>query len=308
MNKLGWVLLFLLLRLAAVRGEALSSTNTPAGGTRVVLSLADGSRLVGQTSLREVPLQSDAIGLARIAFTNITLVTLGADHKTATVKLRNDDQVHGTVDRLDAVELTTIIGSHSIPWSSIRTLQVASLEDEAEAALPLPQRRVKFLQKHFDVFAARDFQPAQNGQAVIQRLPVQGHTVDFNDMHYCGFKFTVPEWLDGDFEWIYLLIKSEEQKNFFAKKSEWFIIPEHGESEGFQYFRTDSVATYPQLKRQFPFTSNLLIQDLSMDRLQPGKTYAIWFAFQEDNVPDVAFAITIDSERGRKEFGALPLH
>jgi hypothetical protein len=41
--------------------------------------------------------------------------------------------------------------------------------------------------------------------------------------------------------------------------------------------------------------------------LKPGQTYAIWFSFKEKDMPDIAFAMTIKSNRGTNEFGALPL-
>jgi hypothetical protein len=44
-----------------------------------------------------------------------------------------------------------------------------------------------------------------------------------------------------------------------------------------------------------------------MNRLEPGKTYGIWFVVQEKNYPDIAFAMTIKSNRGTNEFGVLPL-
>jgi hypothetical protein len=48
------------------------------------------------------------------------------------------------------------------------------------------------------------------------------------------------------------------------------------------------------------------IQFLDGKRLEPGKTHARWFRFKEQNMPDVACALTIEAERGRKEQGKPP--
>jgi hypothetical protein len=51
----------------------------------------------------------------------------------------------------------------------------------------------------------------------------------------------------------------------------------------------------------------LTTQNLDMKQLEPGKTYGIWFEFDEKNMPDIAFAMTVNSKRGTNEFGMLPL-
>ena len=62
----------------------------------------------------------------------------------------------------------------------------------------------------------------------------------------------------------------------------------------------------PGLCDQFPNTKTVSTQTLSRRLFQPGNTYAIWFGFEDKNHPDIAFALTIDSERGAAEFGKLP--
>jgi hypothetical protein len=163
------------------------------------------------------------------------------------------------------------------------------------------------LRDHFDRFVPVQFQKVANGQAAIQYLHVRENLFPWGERYYCGFKFTVPTWLDGDFEWMYALAKTEAEKDFFSRDMFWDIISESGPSEGFEGRVDDSVDEHPQLKRQLPYSHSLTIQHLAMNRLQPGKTYAIWFAVQEKNHPDIAFAMTIDSKRGATEFGVLPL-
>jgi len=167
----------------------------------------------------------------------------------------------------------------------------------------------KFLQKNFAKFVPVQFQKNTNGdkRALIQRLHVKENMFAYRDRFYCGFKFTVPSWLDGDFGLVHILAKTEAEKDFTANGMSWNIIPESGPSAGFESFHSDSIARYSHLQRQFPYTHQVKYQFLASNRLEPGKTYAIWFGFQEKDMPDIAFAIGITSLRGRNEYGLLPL-
>ena len=167
--------------------------------------------------------------------------------------------------------------------------------------------RSQFLQKNFSKFVRVQFQKGDTTVAVIQNLRTKDNSFEYAGFYYCGFQFTVPEWLDGDFQWMWLLAKSKQQKDFFAHNNAWYIIPQRGSSKGFDNFSTKPVAEYPRLKQQFPYTVNLMTQNLDKNRLEPGRTYGIWFRFQEQDVPDIAFSMTISSDRGAKEFGLLPL-
>jgi len=169
--------------------------------------------------------------------------------------------------------------------------------------------RLSFLQKNFGKFVPVQFQKDANGDALIQRLHVSENMFGFNDTYFLGYKFTTPQWLDGNFEWMFALAKTEEEKFFASQNTLAGIIPEIGRSakEGFDNVQIEELENYPQLHRQFPYSHSLNIQDVEMSRLEPGKTYGIWFEVQEKNHPDIAFAITINSMRGTNEFGRLPL-
>src|SRR5678815_333291 len=71
------------------------------------------------------------------------------------------------------------------------------------------ENRVVFFQKNFSKFAPVKFLPATNSEAVIQVLDVQKYMFKYEGSNYCGFRFTIPEWLDGDFNWMFLLDKPE---------------------------------------------------------------------------------------------------
>ena len=107
---------------------------------------------------------------------------------------------------------------------------------------------------------------------------------------------------------MYLLAKTQSEKDFSAKGMSWSIIPQHGAMNGFEDYDSLKVQDYPQLARRFPYTSKVTVQELSRRRLRGGHEYAIWISFQEKNPPDIAFALTIQSERGSKQLGVLPLN
>lgn len=171
------------------------------------------------------------------------------------------------------------------------------------------RNRDVFLQRNFTNFQSLNFKPATNSETVIQRLKVNQHMVGtFKGRRYTGFRFTVPEWIDGDFEWMYFHLTNEANKNRRVRAS-WFIVPEQGDMEkGFEDYVFKPLTAYPLLKERFPNSREAYRQTLSRDRLQPGRRYAIWFCYLDSsNVPDIAVALTIDSGRGHKEFGTLPL-
>jgi hypothetical protein len=171
------------------------------------------------------------------------------------------------------------------------------------------KQQQEFLQKNFAKFVPVQFQKDTNGsgRALIQRLHVKGNTFAYRDRFYCGFKFTVPPWLDGSLGLMHVLAKTGAEQDFTANGMDWNIIREDEPSAGFEYFSSDSVAKFPQLRRQFPYTHKVQFASLPRTRLEPGKTYAIWFGFQEKDMPDIAFAIYINSKRGMDEFGRLPM-
>jgi hypothetical protein len=167
--------------------------------------------------------------------------------------------------------------------------------------------RLEFLQKNFAKFVPVQFQKTTNSQAAVQCLHVRENLFEYNGQYYCGFRFSTPSWLDGDFAWIFLMAKTQEQKDFQSAHLGWFILPETGKTAGFEDFTTRPLSKYAALQGQFPYTHNVTIQHCDFRRLVPGKNYAIWFSFAEKEWPDLAFAMTIRSPRGESEFGILPL-
>jgi hypothetical protein len=194
---------------------------------------------------------------------------------------------------------SSFIPSKSAVWTAPETTPrvFQTAEDE----------RLEFLQKNFSNFVPVQFHKGANGEAAIQYLHFNENKFVYLGKYYCGFKFTAPSWLDGDFEWLHIQAKTEANKDFSTRTLQWYIIPENGRSTGFQDVNSDSLTNYPVLQKQFPYTHTLITQHLAVNLLEPGRTYAIWFALQEKDPPDIAFAMTINSKRGTNEFGILPL-
>jgi tetratricopeptide (TPR) repeat protein len=172
---------------------------------------------------------------------------------------------------------------------------------------PDDDSQYQFLQSNFAKLVPVQFQKDTNGMAALQRLRVEENMFEYNGMYYCGFKINVPPWLDGNVRLLYILAKSEAEKKFYANYMTSSIIPENGPSVGAYEFLRENVASFPRLQTQFPYTEKLTTQNFDLKRLEPGKTYGIWFEFDNKNMPDIAFAMTVNSPRGTNEFGMLPL-
>lgn len=179
------------------------------------------------------------------------------------------------------------------------------IEDSASTATRSSQR--EFIQTNFAKLVPFRFQKDANGAASLQRLNVRGNMIERGRMYYCGFKFTVPAWADGNLKLMYVMAKTEAEKNFSVTYMNSDIIPENGPSVGSFEFLREDLASYPQLGARFPYTRKVTTQDFDVNHLEPGKTYGIWFEFDNKNLSDITFAMTIDSPRGTKEFGTLPL-
>jgi hypothetical protein len=139
-----------------------------------------------------------------------------------------------------------------------RVTQKSSGNDRASI-----ERRNQFLQQNFSRLVSLPFQPAMNSEAAIQYLRFKENLFEYEREYYCGFQFTVPEWIDGDFTWIYLLAKTETNKDFSIRGPRWYILPKTGQSKGFDDFDSQRVASYPHLQERFPYTHDVTVQDLA---------------------------------------------
>lgn len=133
-----------------------------------------------------------------------------------------------------------VIGGSCAVFSFPAASQEAATKDQVAA-----EKRVDFLQQHFSQFVPVRFQKDTNSEAVIQLLHARKNLFEYEGAYYCGFKFTVPKWLDGDFEWMWLLAKTEANKDFISHTLNWYIIPE---TEGQKDLSTFTVVHFPNTR------------------------------------------------------------
>ena len=169
------------------------------------------------------------------------------------------------------------------------------------------ERRDDFLQKNFSRFIPVKLERGADGAATLQHLATMGNQFAYGDSYFCGFRFTLPAWFDGDLEWLFALDKTAAQKDWTYQGLSWFVLPESGRMDGICDYHNFLLENYPQLQRQLPYTQSMFINDWDQDQFTAGKTYAVWFCTDQPVLPDLAFALTIHSARGTNEIGPLPL-
>lgn len=196
------------------------------------------------------------------------------------------------------------VPADNVPKSA--ALPVVEPEPEPEEDSAAKARR-EFLQKHFDKFIPAKFQIDGPQVALLQSLPVQKSMLEYNGRNYCGFKFTVPPEIDGNLKWMQILDKTEAEKDFVAPNFKCFIVPRDGKMKGTVTYSAAPVNSYKKLRERFPYTRRFISYELPRQYLKPGEEYGIWFSFEENNPPDIAFALTIQSHSGYMRYGILPM-
>ena len=162
-----------------------------------------------------------------------------------------------------------------------------------------------FLQANFTNFARVTLLPPTNkGETVIQTFKVNDHVIGAHEgALYCGVRFTLPDWLDGNLRWNFFHLNPEARRGQRVNLA-WGIFPERG--RGFpQTVRRIDPDESVEFWRRYPFTRRVYAHTVARTNLQPGASYGLYFVHYDPTAPNIAFALTIDSERGRKEFGTL---
>jgi len=89
----------------------------------LVVSLVDGSRLLGSTTLKELTLHSAALGKLAIALEKIRSVKFSKDREAVTVTLHNGDRLQaGIADT--TLPLATVFGPVTVPLDKATEIQV----------------------------------------------------------------------------------------------------------------------------------------------------------------------------------------
>src|ERR1051325_11131236 len=112
------------------------------------------------------------------------------------------------------MKTTSLIFKVAIAWSCAVFSFSAVGQDSATNEPDVAEKRVEFFQQNFSKFVPVHFQKDTNADAVMQFLPVSTNLFEYGGAYYCGFRCTVPQWLDGDFEWLYLLAKTGTNQDF----------------------------------------------------------------------------------------------
>ena len=123
------------------------------------------------------------------------------------------NRIFATLDKVVFIVGAGLSGSENLHCLDKATLFGANLNMSSHQSGLNP--RDEFLQHNFSKFVPVDFQKEPGGGALIQHLQVDRNLFMFGASFYCGFKFTMPSWLDGDFRWMNLLAKT----GFFERHS-----------------------------------------------------------------------------------------
>lgn len=126
-----WIFLFLALSASALAVE-------PA--IPLVVTVNDGSRLVGKTSVRELALESAAVGKVTVPLDRIASINCAASQQVvmATMKLANGDSLSGRL-LLPSLPLKMAFAEVNVPLPSITLIQTSTAVASEPIAIKNPQ-------------------------------------------------------------------------------------------------------------------------------------------------------------------------
>jgi hypothetical protein len=107
---------------------------------RLTVSVNDGSRLVGETSVREVALETPIVGKVTVPLDRIANITCAASQEVVTIKLKlvNGDTLSGRV-LLASLPLKMAFAEVSVPLSSITSIQTSAAVAGEPVVIKNPQ-------------------------------------------------------------------------------------------------------------------------------------------------------------------------
>ena len=126
-----------LLLTAATVGTAWAGPEKEKAKIVLTLDLLDGSRVIGMSGIRTVPVQTPYARI-NIPLQQIRSIRMDENHQTASIELQNGDRIKGSMN-LDPIELETAFGKVSIATDLIRTADVAWADGplpKGEGSLP----------------------------------------------------------------------------------------------------------------------------------------------------------------------------
>jgi hypothetical protein len=215
-------------------------------------------------------------------------------------QVRNDEVITGTTHSQTATNLFTDL--------AVTGLTMPSMLTELSGGF------VGFMvrsQKHFPVMG---FVPPEQGhEAAFQRLKVSQNIVGtFDGAHYTGIQFTVPEWIDGDLEYAFVHWYRSQGELRRRPGYSWGVTSAAtGQDPALNDVERVPFGGLPEMQARFPFTEKGYLGGIRRNQLVPGETYFLWWGHEwgkgrpEGVPPDLAVALTIKSERGLREYGAI---
>jgi hypothetical protein len=116
---------FVLLLVGALGlARGLEGEQPLANPLRLEVNLADGSLLVGETSLEKLPLIHEGMGTIDIQLGFVDTISFSQDQPPVSVVLRNGDMIHGAIAGSFEFPLKTLAGQVSVRMGGIREIRV----------------------------------------------------------------------------------------------------------------------------------------------------------------------------------------
>ena len=155
-----WIMVVLVVVASRVSLAAEKETGKPP--LQLVVCLADGSRLIGTTTLASLPVQSETLGKFQVPLAKIRSINFGKDNESITVLLANNDKIQANLGKA-TLTLRAIFGEVAMPVEKIATISVRTGSPSLEAFDPARPYGLLFdsRQNYVAVPANASFDPAE---------------------------------------------------------------------------------------------------------------------------------------------------
>jgi hypothetical protein len=91
--------------------------------TQLVVTLADGSRLLGSTTRTGLSVRSETLGRLEVGFERIRSIKFAGEGEAATLRLRNGDVLQGRITS-EKLRVRTLAGEISVPLAKVASIEV----------------------------------------------------------------------------------------------------------------------------------------------------------------------------------------
>lgn len=122
-QRIGKTLWALVLMLAVGGTSGVTAGETNDAPLQLVVSLTDGSRVIGATPLTGLPLRSEALGQLTIPLAKLRALEFSPNHESVSLELANGDKLHGRLGTV-SLRLQTLLGLVTVPLKSTTAIIV----------------------------------------------------------------------------------------------------------------------------------------------------------------------------------------